>query len=136
MEFVEVYNVTNYMDAHMLMGRLQEENINCWLKDENTVTLTPIWTNAVGGIKLMVPKIQEGRAKEFLLTWEKERKSHYACPNCGSHELELVTTPRKASNWISAIGTFLLGSYALAPDQVYHCFNCNAEFDQPIESSE
>ncbi len=32
----------------------EEEGINCWLKDENTVTIDPILTNAIGGIKLMV----------------------------------------------------------------------------------
>jgi predicted RNA-binding Zn-ribbon protein involved in translation (DUF1610 family) len=133
MEFVAVHNFVNYMDAHMIMGRLEEEGIHCWLKDENTVTITPIWTNAVGGIKLMVPDVQADRATSILQEWEEERKKRFACPNCGSHEIEIVTTPRKASNWFAAIGTFLLGSYALAPDQVYHCFHCGSEFDEPVE---
>jgi len=127
MEFVSVHNFVNYMDAHMIMGRLEGEGFNCWLQDENTGTLASIWTNAVGGIKLMVPIVQMERAKEILQQWEEERKKKYSCPNCGSHEVELVTTP-------GAIGTFLLASNAVAPEQVYHCFQCEAEFDEPIES--
>ena len=51
--FVLLDSFANYIDAHIVLGRMQEENIQCWLKDENTVTLDPILTNAVGGIKLM-----------------------------------------------------------------------------------
>ena len=45
------------------MGRLKEEGIECWLKDENTVTIDPIIANAVGGIKLMV---EEEKAEASL----------------------------------------------------------------------
>jgi hypothetical protein len=45
---------------------MEEEGISCWLKDENTVTLNPIWTQAVGGIKLMVAATQVERAREIL----------------------------------------------------------------------
>ena len=30
------------MDAHLLMAKLESEDIECWLQDENTVTLYPI----------------------------------------------------------------------------------------------
>ena len=56
MDFLLLQSFTNYIDAHIIRGRLQEEGINCWLKDENVVTVNPIWTNAAGGIKLMVPR--------------------------------------------------------------------------------
>ena len=134
MEFFSVHNFSNYMDAHIAMGKLKDEGINCWLMDENTVTVFPIWTNAVGGIKLMVPNVEVVKAKAIIQKLEEERKKRYSCPQCGSHDVELVTTPRKASNWIAAIGTFLIGNYALAPDQVYHCFHCNAEFKEPVEN--
>ena len=44
------------MDAHLLMSRIESEDIECWLQDENTVTINPILTNVVGGIKLLVKK--------------------------------------------------------------------------------
>ena len=64
MKFVPIWAYDNYVSAHMAMGRLQEDGFECWLKDENTVTIDPLLTNAVGGIKLMV---EEARAKE---AWE------------------------------------------------------------------
>ena len=58
----------NYIDAHIVKGRLEAEDIPCWLKDEHTSALIvdPVLTNAIGGIKLMVPKDQVQKATEIL----------------------------------------------------------------------
>lgn len=66
MEFVSIRSFDNYIPAHIALGRLQEEYINCHLKDENTVTIDPLLTFAVGGIKLMVAKDQAERAHSIL----------------------------------------------------------------------
>ena len=132
MNFVIAQVYTNYIDANIIMGRLEEEGINCWLKDENTVTIDPILTNAVGGIKLMVPESQAQRAFELLRQFKNEQSATLKCLRCGSSNIELVSTPRKASNWISAIFGFLFTSYAMAVDKVYHCFDCGYEFEQAL----
>jgi hypothetical protein len=64
--FLPVASYDNYIAAHIAMGRLEDENIRCWLKDENTVTIDPLLTYAVGGIKLMVSSAQISRAREIL----------------------------------------------------------------------
>lgn len=130
MEFVPIHTYDNYISAHIAMGRLEEENIRCWLKDENTVTIDPILTNAVGGIKLMVVKEQAERAISILRTIDAEHKSLHPCPKCGSNNIELVTTPRKASNWISFLFGVFSASYAMPVDRVYHCFDCGNEYAQ------
>ena len=124
----QVYN--NYIDANIIMGRLEEEGINCWLKDENTVTINPIWTNAVGGIKLMVPETQAERAFELLRQFRAELQAVLKCKRCGSVNVDLVSTPRKASNWVSALFGFLFLSFAAGIDKVYHCFDCGFEFEK------
>lgn len=68
MNFVVIASYDNYVPAHIAMGRLQEEGINCWLQDEYTVTIDPLLSNAVGGIKLMVTEPQAERALEILNT--------------------------------------------------------------------
>lgn len=134
MDFVILNTYANYVDAHIAKGVLEEEGINCWLKDENTVTIDPILTNAVGGIKLMVPKEDAQKAWELLDGLRKEQKALLACPQCGSHNIELVSTPRKAMNWVSAMVTFFLGEYAIATDKVNHCFDCGHEFPEQAKS--
>ena len=133
MEFVILESFTNYIDAHILLGRLEEEGIRCWLKDENTVTINPIWTNAVGGIKLMVAREQLERAAELREQFVQQKKSNLSCPKCGSRDIEFVSSPRKAVNWLSALAGFFFGDYAIGADKEWHCFNCGAEFKEPVE---
>ena len=135
MQFVPVYSYDNYISAHIAMGRLEEDNIKCWLKDENTVTIDPILTNAVGGIKLMVASLQAERAISILRKLENEHKALHPCPKCNSLNIELVSTPRKTANWVSAIFGFLFTSYAIPVEKVMHCFDCGHEFpaDKPSD---
>ena len=66
MNFIPLRSYDNYVDAHIIMGRLNEEGINCWLKDENVATITPFLSNAMGGIKLMVAESQVERAIDII----------------------------------------------------------------------
>lgn len=135
MEYVVLNSYTNYVEAHIARGVLEEAGINCWLKDENTVTIDPILTNAVGGIKIMVVKQQAERAAELLDRLRRESKAAHACPQCGSHNVELVSTPRKASNWLSVLIGVFITSYAPAVESVYHCFDCGNEWPDPAEDN-
>jgi len=135
MDFVILQSFNNYIDAHLLMGRLESEGVECWLQDENTVTINPVWTNAVGGIKLMVKREDFVRASEIFTETENNRKHAVECPVCKRHNVELVSTPRKTSNWISAIFGFLFVSYAMPADKVYHCFDCGHEFESAEETN-
>jgi len=54
MNFVPIKSYSDYVEANIVLGRLQSEGINCCLMDENADTINPIWTNAIRGIKLMV----------------------------------------------------------------------------------
>ena len=131
MKFILLQTYNNYIDANIIKGRLEEEGIDCWLRDENTVTITPMFSNAVGGIKLMVAEPHAQRAVELMQQYAREQKAQTPCPKCGSTDVEFVSTPRKASNWFGAFFGFILGDYALAVDKVYHCFNCGNEFETP-----
>ncbi len=128
MDYIPIFSYDNYITAHIAMGRLEEDGIKCWLKDENTVTIDPILTNAVGGIKLMVAASQAERAIGILRTLANKNKAENPCPECGSLNVEFVTTPRKASNWASVLLGFFFLDYAMPVDRVFHCFNCGHEY--------
>lgn len=135
MSFIAVETFTNYIDAHIILGRLQDEGIDCWLKNEATATIIPVWTTAIGGIQLMVSKEQFQRAGFVLEKIAEEKKVNRLCPQCFSHNVEYINTIRKPVNWLSAFVTFFLGDFAMMPEQRYHCFHCGAEFDKPLEAS-
>ncbi|MBN8675848.1 MAG: DUF2007 domain-containing protein [Chitinophagales bacterium] len=73
MDFILLRHYDNYIPAHITLGRLQEEGINCWLKDEYSVTIDPFLSNAIGGIKLMVAAAQAERAAGLLEDWDKQQ---------------------------------------------------------------
>ncbi len=133
MSFIAVHSFNNYIDAHIVLGRMQDEEVDCWLRNEATTTIMPIWTNAIGGIQLMVKKEQLQRANFVLQEIEAEKKHNRICPKCFSHNVEYINTMRKPVNWLSAVVTFFLGDLALMPEQCYHCFHCGAEFKEPLE---
>ena len=137
MQFVPIGSYDNYIAAHIAMGRLEEDNITGWLKDENTVTIDPILSNAIGGIKLMVPAIQAERAVGILRKLENEHKALHPCPKCGSLNIELVSSPHKTSNWVRVIIGLFITSYAMPVEKIMHCFDCGHEFapDKPVPES-
>lgn len=132
MSFISVQSFSNYIDAHIVLGRLKDEGIECWLKNEATTTLIPVWTMAIGGIQLMVKQEQMLKAGNVLQKIAEEKKAAAVCPNCFSHNIEYINTMRKPVNWLSAVITFFLGDLALMPEQRYHCFHCGAEFSEPL----
>ncbi len=135
MSYTLLNTYDNYIEANLHLLQLQEEGINCWLKDEHTVTIDPLLSNAIGGIKLMVHETQKERAQDLLRIILNKAKENRACPYCGSHNVEYIVSNRKASNWFSAIFTYLIGGYAIAAEKIYHCFDCGKEFEEVKNSS-
>ena len=66
MKYVVLRSFDNYIPAHIALGRLKEEFINCYLQDEYSATIGPFLSNSIGGIKLMVAETQAERALEIL----------------------------------------------------------------------
>lgn len=129
MDMVTVKTFDNYFTANIYLTRLQADGIPCWLYDENTVTIDPILTNAIGGIKLVVKKEDEVKAVKRLRAYHISYMLSATCPHCGSNSFTQVTK-KKAGNYLTAILTWLFSSYAIAPEQVYQCGNCGFECEQ------
>ena len=136
MNFVPVNSYTNYIDANIVLGRLQHEGVDCWLMDENTITINPIWTNAVGGIKIMVTEADAKKAVELLNQFRAEQKEQIVCPRCGSHNVELISTNRKPGNWFSVFIGLFLTDYAMQVEKLNHCFDCKHEFAPATDNDE
>lgn len=87
-------------EAHLARLRLLDEQIDCFLDNENIVTTYWLYSNAVGGVKLRVRESDLPRALAVLATrpefpegfdgaWDYENADDApsaGCPNCGSDE--------------------------------------------------
>ena len=132
MNFIPVQSYNNYIDAHIVMGQLEEQGIVCWLKDEYTLTIDPILTNALGGIKIMVSEVQAQRALDILETTRNEIKKQYACPKCAGLDVEFINTNRSTKSWFMALAGFIFGDLAITGKRVLHCFECGWEWKNSI----
>lgn len=126
MNIITLRSFDNYFLASITLTKLQGAGVNCYLKDENTVTIDPILSNAIGGIKIVVKEEDAAEAKKILQQFDEEYLQSVKCPQCGAAQITLVSKPG-ASNFITAIFTWLFSSYAIAPENVYQCGKCGSE---------
>ncbi len=133
MNLVTIRTFQNYFSAHILLTRLKDAGIECFLKDEFTVTVDPILSNAVGGIKLVVIKEHEEEANKLLNSFDEAYRQTAVCPRCGSKSIELVPKQTTA-NRATAILTWLFGSYAISAKNVYQCSSCKYESESLPEA--
>ena len=126
MELVTIRAFDNFFSANIQLTRLRAAGIECYLKDEYTVTIDPLLSNAIGGIKLVVRKSEEHKVRKLLREMNAEADSKLLCPQCGSHKFILVPK-RTAENLLAAISTWLFSAYAVSAENVYQCTDCGYE---------
>jgi hypothetical protein len=66
MDYVELRSFDNYIEANIVMNMLRHNNINCHLKDENIITIDPLLSPALGGMKLMVHPAHVERTRNLV----------------------------------------------------------------------
>jgi len=84
---------------------------------------------------LLITKQDFGRAYEIFREVENNRKQAIECPKCKGHNVEFVSTPRKATNWISANTHFFSWGLCLDVGKVNYCFDCGHEFVNSNETN-
>ena len=134
MALITIRTFDNAIDAHLLKSKLESEGIQCYIQDENTLTLNPLWNYTVGGIKLDIDDSDIEQTESILqeledtkLTNEEGEAIH--CPNCDSTDLYYgYKSMKSASGIISAIISFLLFVLPIHFASVHKCKACGTEF--------
>ncbi|PZP49528.1 MAG: hypothetical protein DI598_07570 [Pseudopedobacter saltans] len=66
MDFIEIRQYNNYIPANIAKGLLEDNDIECYLQDENVSTIMPMWNIANGGVRLFVDPEKVERAELLL----------------------------------------------------------------------
>ena len=114
MDVKTIKTFDNYFLANIILTRLQADGIECYLNDENTVTINPILNNVVGGIKLVVKAEDEANAISLLQQYQAEHLKTVQCPRCGGNHFDHVMK-QDIPNIVTAIFTWFFSSFADAP---------------------
>lgn len=130
MEYKQIAAYDNYFSANLRLGMLQENEINCHLKDEYIVTIDPLLNPAIGGIKLMVAIRDFEKAKETIRQAEADYISSIPCPGCKSLSLiaeEKVNDPQTL--WGRIKNQIAFGQ-AKTESILYKCNNCGSVYTE------
>ncbi len=124
----------NSIDAHILMARLEDEEIECFLVDDNIVSIYPLLNFTVGGIKLKVLEDDLVRSIEILKEIEEtpfkdSNNELIKCPKCDSTNLVSgFKSVKNIKGLLAIIVSFLFTVFPLYYKEVFRCKNCDTEF--------
>jgi len=135
----EAISLTFPAQAHMVQGYLESEGINTILKDELTTQVNNMYSNAVGGVKVMVMDEDYENAIQILqqggyINPEKQPKIEIVyrttttnkkqCPFCHSENIGKKKTP----DVIMLIVSLILGVIFPIFRRTDMCFDCGKEW--------
>ena len=133
-ELITFRTFDNPINAHIVKTRLESDEIECYLFDENISTLNPLYNVTIGGIKLKIKNTDLERAEDIVKESElpeflDENNKKIKCPKCKSTEFYSGFKSMKGIKGIlSAIISLTLTVFPLYYKTVYKCKKCGYEF--------
>jgi hypothetical protein len=128
--FVTVRTFEKSIDAHLFRIELENNGIEVYIVDEETVTIYPLYTQAIGGIKVKVHHTDVEKVRGILLAEEAHLNAENHCPRCGSNELWMnYKSMKNLKNLLLFIFSALLTSYSATDKYVQKCKKCGLEFN-------
>ncbi|MFV8391278.1 DUF2007 domain-containing protein [Flavobacterium sp. LB2P6] len=119
-------------EAIIFKGKLESEGIEVFMRDNNTVDSNPLYSNALGGVKLFVKNddfekainIFSNISQYSLDDNEKLRK----CPKCGAEQIDMVTSIQDLKSFLVFLFSVFLVAIPFYSKYKYKCDNCKFEF--------
>ena len=118
-------------EAVIYQGKLESQGIEVYVRDNNIVDSNPLYSNAVGGVKLFVRTEDFDKANEILddvsLYAVDDENQPLKCPECGAEQVEMEMS-------IDGVKSFFQVAISGAFAQLFSkyknkCQNCKFEFD-------
>lgn len=135
----EAISVTLPTEAHMIQGYLASEGIENILKDELTTQVNNFYSNALGGVKVMVREDEYETALQLLekggylhpdklekveVVYHTQETNTKECPFCHSEHIG----KKKIPDLLMALVSFLFGLIFPIFRRVNHCYDCGKEW--------
>ncbi|HHX8314927.1 TPA: DUF2007 domain-containing protein [Vibrio diabolicus] len=122
-------------EAHIARASLDSIGIESYIADEHTVNTQWLYSNAMGGVRLIVAKSDAEDAKQILSSdFSESLENELAvdegkdvCPNCGSKELYTFTKGKRPAFLVFILLGFPLFFYKHG----YKCKQCG-EFSEKL----
>jgi hypothetical protein len=135
-EWIAVASYSQPVEAHLARTKLESEGIPCVVNDEHLVRVDWFLSNAVGGVKLMVPRTEAQRARDALrprprLVAVAGRRAtadgETVCPRCRSDDVYYSRYNRR----VAGVFILLLGFLIPWRDRRWTCTECDYQWKEP-----
>lgn len=120
-------------EAIIYQGKLESQGVEVFLRDNHVVDTNPLYSNAVGGVKLFVKTEDVIKANEILqevsLFSLDDHHKLVQCPNCGATQADMVTSIGTIKMLIAYFISILLLALPFITRHKYKCAHCKHEFN-------
>lgn len=128
MEFIRLITCDSLTEAYLIKGRLKNNDIDCFLTNENITNLMPMYNNMLGsGIQIFVNERDLPAALAIINEKIKEEEENLTCPNCGSKNLALGFGEKKGLKILSIFLAILAAIPFGNLKPKYYCKDCRKE---------
>ena len=120
-------------EALIFKGKLESEGIEVFIRDNHTIDSNPLYSQAIGGVKLFVKKIDFEKAQQILNTINNysldDNLKPITCPKCGEQKAEMYTSIKDFKSLLSYIfSVLILICLPFYSKYKYKCKVCKTEF--------
>lgn len=126
MKLIVLQRFDNYFFANITYTKLQDAGIDCFLRDENTVTVDPLISNAIGGIKLEVEESQFELAVELMKGAEAAYLNDINCPYCKKTGLTAEEKINKPETFWGKLKNQIAYGQTETYSKKYRCQHCKS----------
>lgn len=125
LNMVTLTTVSSLVEADMLRSRLESSGITTLLPDEGVISVNPLYTGTVGGVRVQVGEKDLSSARGILdLKNASVAKGVFECPKCSSDlvDIEYANLPR----FLALLSVLCLGLPLLWFKKQCRCRICGA----------
>jgi DNA-directed RNA polymerase subunit RPC12/RpoP len=120
-------------EAMIYSGKLESQGIEVFLRDSNTIDSNPLYSNAVGGVKLFVKTENYEKANAILSEISnysfEDNNELIKCSKCGEEQINMVTSIKNWRSLLSFAFSLLVILIPFHSKYLYKCKNCKTEFN-------
>ena len=120
-------------EAIIYKGKLESEGLEVYIRDNNIVDSNPLYSNAVGGIKLFVKNEDFIKAQNILSKVSQysldDNEQPIKCPNCHSEQIYMVTSIKDLKSFLAFLFSLLIVLIPFYSKYKYKCQACSFEFN-------
>ncbi|NLF42900.1 MAG: DUF2007 domain-containing protein [Bacteroidales bacterium] len=128
MAIIKLTSFNTSTEAHLFKAILEDNEIRCFLTNENFSSLMPHYNGIMGsGIQIWIDEQDLEAAQEILSKQRIEKEK--ICPYCGSTNIGFgLSKKRKKKIWIIILSLFAGIPFGNIKN-TYYCKDCSETFD-------